>query len=83
MCPDGRPGVVDCSESNEDLGGIEFCKSDNGFVALSRYCPIGTASAMGTVLVGVRSKEFAGDCDDYGLRIFATYGPSEPSEPPF
>lgn len=82
ICPDGQPGVLGCSEQTDEIWGIPFCRSDNGFVALSRYCPIGTASAMGTVVAGVSSKQFAEECDDYGLRIFATYGPSEPSQPP-
>jgi hypothetical protein len=35
---------------------------------------------MGTVLVSVRAKEFAGDCDGYGLQIYATYGTELPVE---
>ncbi len=83
ICPNGDSGVVDCSESTEQLEGIDFCKTDNNFVALTRDCDSEGVAATGTVLVGVRSKDVAGVCDAYGLRVFATFGPSQPPEPPF
>ena len=82
ICPDGRLGIEDCSESIEDFEGLEFCKTQNNFVALERSCASGPAFPMGTVLVSVRSKQFAGVCDHYGLRIFATYGSVGEVEPP-
>lgn len=77
ICPDGQLGIQDCSGSKDSLEGIEFCVDNDGLVGLTRFCKESPVSAGGTVLVGVRAKEFASDCDDYGLKIFATYGTSE------
>jgi hypothetical protein len=78
ICPNGELGIKACSGSSDDLEGITFCVEDvrtpGDLVGLARYCEPSSASAMGTVLVSVRAKEFAGDCDSYGLKILATYG---------
>ena len=83
ICPNGELGLEGCSESTTEFEDIDFCKTQNNFVALARNCEPSTGGLAGTVLVSVRSKQFAPECDSYGLRIFATFGPSLPSQPPF
>lgn len=77
ICPDGQTGIEDCSGSSDTLEGMKFCLADDGLVGLARYCEKSPVSAMGTILLSVRAKGFAGGCDEYGLRIFATYATSE------
>lgn len=74
LCPDGFAGMVDCTESTDTVDGIEFCVTDKDFLGIQRRCDDSASSEVGTVLVGVESKDFGGDCDPYGLKIFATYG---------
>ena len=78
LCPDGFVGMVGCSGSIDSEEGIEFCKSEDDFVGIERSCDKSTSYDVGTVLVGVESREFRGDCDGYGLKITATYGQGIP-----
>ncbi len=73
LCPDGFPGMVACSENRNTEQGIEFCVADEEPVGIERRCDQSASSEVGTLLVGVASKEFQGDCDAYGLKIMATY----------
>jgi hypothetical protein len=74
LCPDGFEGMGECSGSGSEVQGIEFCVETGDNIAIERRCEDGATSGMGTVLVGVAAKEFRGECDGYGLNIFATYG---------
>jgi len=78
LCPDGFEGMEDCSGDDDSIQGIKFCVQKGDTIAIERRCDDGASSAMGTVLVGVASNEYRGDCDAYGLNIFATYGPEVP-----
>ncbi len=78
LCPDGFEGLQDCSGDEGSIQGIKFCVQKGDTIAIERRCDGGAISAMGTVLVGVTSNEYRGDCDAYGLNIFATYGPEVP-----
>ena len=78
LCPDGFVGMVGCSHWVDSYDGIEFCTSFDDIVSIERWCDQSASSQVGTVLVGVESEQFAGDCDGYGLKILATYGPSLP-----
>ena len=73
LCPDGFEGMEDCSGSNEEIEGIKFCMADGDIVGIERRCDSSASSNIGTILIGVESKEFRRDCDPYRLRIFATY----------
>ena len=75
LCPDGFEGMEDCSGDDDSIQGIKFCVQKGDTIAMERRCDGGASSAIGTVLVGVTSNEYRGDCDAYGLNIFATYGP--------
>jgi hypothetical protein len=79
LCPDGFVGMAACSGEVDSEQGIEFCKSQDDFVAIQRSCEKSTSSQVGTVLVGVESSDFRGDCDPYGLKILATYGQEIPT----
>ena len=74
LCPDGFEGMRDCSGDVDEVQGIKFCMVTGDNIAIERRCDGGTSSAMGTVLVGVTAKEFRGECDAYGLNIYATFG---------
>ena len=74
LCPDGFSGMVDCSDNTDFVQGIEFCVTDSDTLGIERQCDTSASSVVGTLLVGVTSKEFQGDCDGYGLKIMATYG---------
>ncbi|UCH28430.1 MAG: hypothetical protein JSV06_09115, partial [Myxococcales bacterium] len=74
LCPDGFSGMVDCSDNTDFVQGIEFCVTDSETLGIERQCDTSASSEVGTLLVGVTSKEFQGDCDGYGLKIMATYG---------
>jgi hypothetical protein len=78
LCPDGFEGIVDCSGSTNDDPGIQFCIGDGDTVGIERRCDSSASSEIGTVLVGVKSREFRGNCDGYGLNIYATYGTEIP-----
>ena len=80
LCPDGFEGIADCSGSTDDDPSIEFCIGDGDTVGIERKCDSSASSEIGTVLVGVESREFRGDCDSYGLNIYATYGTEIPVE---
>ncbi len=73
ICPDGSSGIGACSGSQVSIQGYEFCMVNGDFVGIARNCSGGGTSLAGTVLVGVEAREFAGDCDGYGLKITATY----------
>jgi hypothetical protein len=74
LCPDGWSGLQGCSGSVETIKGVEFCVTEEDAVAIARWCPGSSGSSLGVLLVGVEPIEFRGGCDDYGLRIIATYG---------
>lgn len=74
LCPDGYPGVVECSGSTDTVQGIEFCVTDGDVVGLQRACDKSVSGQVGTLLVGVEPTDFEGKCDKYGLKIIATYG---------
>jgi hypothetical protein len=80
LCPDGFEGIEACSGSTDEVQGIEFCIETGNSVGIERRCDSSASSEIGTVLVGVKSREFRGDCDAYGLSIFATYGTEIPVE---
>jgi hypothetical protein len=73
LCPDGWPGLAECSGWIENIDGIDFCVSNERTVAIGRQCPA-SSEKLGMVLIGVQPIEFRGDCDAYGLKVIATYG---------
>jgi hypothetical protein len=79
LCPDGFVGMAGCSGDVQTEQGIEFCTSSDDSVGILRKCDSSASSQVGTILVGVESKEFRGDCDAYRLKITATYGQEIPS----
>ncbi len=79
LCPDGRDGMTDCSSSTDSVGDVKFCVTDGDTIGILRRCD-DASSQVGTLLVGVGSKEFRGDCDPYGLKVFATYQIQVPVE---
>jgi hypothetical protein len=79
LCPDGSLGMIGCSGDKDDEEGIEFCASEQDFVAIQRDCDTSVSSQVGTLLIGVEPKSFRGDCDPYGLKIIATYGQEIPT----
>lgn len=79
LCPDGFEGIDQCSGSTDSIEGIKFCFGDGDIVGIERRCDGSASSAIGTVLIGVESREFRSDCDPYGLRIFATYASEIPN----
>jgi hypothetical protein len=79
LCPDGFDGLDKCSGSTEKIDGIEFCVADGDWIGIERKCDANLGSQVGTVLVGVQSREFGGDCDLYGLKVLATYGTEIPT----
>jgi hypothetical protein len=78
LCPDGFEGMDKCSGSTESIQGIKFCIDEGDAIGIERRCDTNASSAIGTVLVGVQAREFRGECDGYGLNIFATYGTEIP-----
>ena len=78
LCPDGWSGLQGCSGSVETINGVEFCVTEEDAVAIARWCPGSSGSSLGVLLVGVEPGEFRGGCDDYGLKIIATYGQELP-----
>ena len=78
LCPDGFVGMWSCSGTIDSIQGITFCTSDGDVVGIERGCEPSSGYGVGTLLVGVESKDFEGDCDDYGLKITATFGPGIP-----
>lgn len=79
LCPDGYEGIEDCTGSSDSIDGIQFCVGEGDLVGLQRKCDESSSSDVGTVLVGVQSREFQGDCDGYGLKVHATYTSELPS----
>jgi hypothetical protein len=79
LCPDGFDGLDKCSGSTEKIDGIEFCIAEGDWIGIERRCDGDLSSQVGTVLVGVESRQFAGDCDPYGLKVLATYGTEIPT----
>jgi hypothetical protein len=79
LCPDGFDGLDKCSGSTEKINEIEFCVSGGDWIGIERSCGGDESSQVGTVLVGVKSREFEGDCDPYGLKVLATYGTEIPA----
>jgi hypothetical protein len=79
LCPDGFDGLDKCSGSKEKIDGIEFCVAEGDWIGIERECGSKLATQVGTVLVGVRAREFEGDCDPYGLKVLATYGTEIPT----
>jgi len=79
LCPDGFDGLDKCSGSTEKIDGIEFCVADGDWIGIERKCDSNLGSQVGTVLVGVQSRQFEGDCDPYGLKVLATYGSEIPT----
>ena len=79
LCPDGSLGMIGCSGNKDGEDGIEFCESEDDFVAIQRDCDTSGSSEVGTVLIGVEPKSFRGDCDAYRLKIIATYGQEIPT----
>jgi hypothetical protein len=77
LCPDGWPGLTECSGWIENIKGIDFCVSNERSVAIGRDCPA-SDEKLGMVLVGVEPIEFRGDCDAYGLKVIASYGGIRP-----
>ncbi len=78
LCPDGFDGLDKCSGSLEKIDGIEFCIAGGDWIGIERSCGGDESSQEGTVLVGVQSREFQGECDPYGLKVLATYGAEIP-----
>ena len=70
--------MVGCSHWTQSYEGINFCTSFDDIVSIERWCDQSASSQVGTVLVGVEPEEFEGDCDGYGLKVLATYGPGLP-----
>ena len=77
LCPDGDDGLGTCSGWEDEIDNIKFCVSEGDAIGIERDCDSGSGSGpdpgIGTVLVGVTSSEFQGDCDPYDLNIFATF----------
>ena len=80
VCPDGADGIDKCSGSTDSVQGVEFCVDVAEVIGIERRCDDSASSAMGTVFVAVEAKEFRGDCDGYGLNIYATYATEVPVE---
>lgn len=72
LCPDGDDGMQDCSASTDSVDDVKFCVVEGNDIGIQRRCDQ-DSSQIGTVLVGVESKEFRGQCDPYQLKVFATY----------
>jgi hypothetical protein len=77
LCPDGDDGLKNCSGWEDEIQGVKFCISEGDAIGIERGCDSGSGSGpdsgTGTVLVGVTSSEFQGDCDAYDLNVFATF----------
>lgn len=80
LCPDQSDGMDKCSGYKDEIQGIQVCISEGDAIGIERRCDSSTGSQAGTVLVGVEAREFQGDCDPYGLNVFATYGIEIPVE---
>jgi hypothetical protein len=78
ICPDQSEGMDKCSGSKDEIQGIDFCFSTGDVVGIERRCDGSGGLQTGTVLVGVAAGEFQGDCDPYGLNVFATYSTEIP-----
>ena len=72
LCPNGREGMTDCSGSTDSVQDVKFCIESGNAIGIQRRCD-DSSSQTGTLLVGVRSSEFEGDCDPYQLKVFATF----------
>ncbi|HSN81377.1 MAG TPA: hypothetical protein VLS88_02260 [Polyangiales bacterium] len=73
LCPDGRDGMIDCSSSTDSIEDIKFCVADGNAIGILRRCDDDVSSGLGTLLVGVGSKELRNDCNPYRLSVRATY----------
>jgi hypothetical protein len=80
LCPDKSDGMDKCSGSTNSVGSFKFCRAESDTIGIERRCDSGAIGSIGRVLVGVAARDFRGTCDDYGLNIFATYGPEIPVE---
>lgn len=78
LCPNGFDGLDKCSGSTNTIQGIKFCIAEGDVIGIERRCDDNVSAGIGTVLVGVESREFRSACDPYGLRVFATYGIEPP-----
>lgn len=78
ICPDGSVGMYECTGWHDDFGGQDVCWTDEDVIAIQRWCDGPSTNETGTVRVAVEALEHRGDCDEYGLKILATYGQSEP-----
>lgn len=80
LCPDGYVGMAGCSGWIDSQQGIAFCQSTDDYVGIFRQCDWSSSSDVGTLLIAVEAEEFQGDCDGYGLKVIATYGPEIPTD---
>ncbi len=78
LCPDGSDGMDKCSGSTDSVQGVKFCISEGDTIGIERRCDSSASSDIGTVVVGVEARAFRGDCDPYGLNIFATFATEIP-----
>lgn len=82
ICPDGEPGLVDCSGWDEAIQGVDLCIAEGEAIAIERKCDPdsigGPEGDIGTVLVAVASNGTQTQCDPYHLNVFASYQAETP-----
>lgn len=78
ICPDGFVGMYECTGWHDEVAGLDVCWTDEDVIAIQRWCDGTAEDDVGLLRVAVEAREHRGDCDEYGLKILATYGQSLP-----